>query len=49
MVAVGRLKPAFPPRRVDVLSAPVFVAHRPQSHDVIVVFADGAAVRVQKP
>jgi hypothetical protein len=36
-------------RRIDHLAAPVFVAHRAEGNEVVVVFADGWAVRVPKP
>lgn len=36
-------------RRIDAVAGPVFVAHRPEGNEVIVVFSDGWAVRVPKP
>ncbi len=36
-------------RRLDHLAAPVFVTHRPEGNEVVVVFADGWAIRVPKP
>jgi hypothetical protein len=43
------LRPWATPRKLPHPAAAVFVAHRPQGNEVVVVFADGWAVRVAKP